>query len=76
MVYLTEVGLISLATMGFAFLTAALGVAYKSKCSHVRCCGCMEIERNIEIELKEDLAEVARRRSIENPRNMNMLNQI
>lgn len=72
---LTETFLISISTMGFAFLTGMIGICYRSKCSHVRCCGCMEIERNVEIELQEDMAEVARRRSLEKPRS-NIINTV
>jgi hypothetical protein len=61
MVYLTETGLISIITLGMAFLTAALGVAYKAKCSHIKCCfGFMDIDRDIKSELKEDLAQLGK----------------
>lgn len=62
---ITETGLISIITIGTAFLSAALGFCYKSKCSHIKM-GCIEINRDTTVELKEDLAEVARRRSIPN----------
>jgi hypothetical protein len=61
MVYLTETGLISIITIGMAFLSAVVGVCYKSKCSHIKCCyGCMDIDRDIKSELKEDLAQLGK----------------
>ena len=51
---LTETGVISIVTMGFAFLTGALGFAYKSKCSNFKCC-CIDVTRDIKTELKEDM---------------------
>lgn len=41
---------LSLATMIFGFCGVALGFALKSKCSSVKCCGCIEIDRNVELE--------------------------
>lgn len=61
MVAITETGLISIITIGMAFLSACLGVAYKAKCSHMKCCfGCMDIDRDIKSELKEDLAQLGK----------------
>ena len=34
-----------------------LRLCYKSKCKRVKCCG-IEIERDIEIEMKEDMHEM------------------
>ena len=51
---ITETGIITLATMGFAFLTAFLGICYKSKCTSFKCC-CFDIKRDIKTELKEDM---------------------
>lgn len=45
---------LSLATMTFGFCGLALGYALKSKCSSVKLCGCIEIQRDIEAELEED----------------------
>jgi hypothetical protein len=36
-------------------LLAVIAILYKSKCSHVKCCG-LDIERNVEIE--EDIDEM------------------
>ena len=46
---------LSLATLAFAFLSGALAYTIKSKCSSVKCCGCIEILRDIdaEVELEE-----------------------
>lgn len=56
---ISETGIISLSTMFLAFLSAALGVAYKSKCSHMKCC-CIEVDRDIKSELKEDMAQLGK----------------
>lgn len=74
---LTETGIISLATLTFAFLTGVLGVCYKSKCSHMKCC-CIDIVRDTEVELKEDMVEIQRRISVNNytRRGENVINQV
>ena len=41
---------LSLATMVFGFLAGALGYALKSKCSSIKCCGCIEIIQDVELE--------------------------
>ena len=43
---------LSLATLAFAFLSGSLAYLIKSKCSSVRCCGCIEIIRDIEAEVE------------------------
>ena len=43
---------LSLATLAFAFLSGALAYTIKSKCSSVKCCGCIEIIRDIEAEVE------------------------
>jgi hypothetical protein len=41
------------------WVLAVLAVAYKSKCSNVNVCwGMLKIERDVEIELQEDLRQV------------------
>ncbi len=45
----------SLYTFLGTFILALAGLFYKSKCKNVKCCGLCEIERDIEIELQEDL---------------------
>jgi hypothetical protein len=52
---LSETFWITFTTMGFAFLTGSLAYAFKSKCSRVKCLGCLEIERDIEAELEDDI---------------------
>ncbi len=45
--------LYSLATLGIAFLTIVVRYSFKSKCTNVSLCfGCVEIERNIEMEVE------------------------
>ena len=41
---------LSLATMVFGCLAGALGYALKSKCISIKCCGCVEIIRDVELE--------------------------
>ena len=41
---------LSLATMTFGFIAGAIGIAFKSKCTSVKLCGCLEIIRDVEIE--------------------------
>ena len=36
--------------MVFGCLAGALGYALKSKCSSIKCCGCIEIIRDVELE--------------------------
>ena len=50
---LSETFWITFTTMGFAFLTGTLAYILKSKCSHVKCLGCLEITRDIDAELEE-----------------------
>ena len=41
------------------WVLAVLAVAYKSKCSNVNVCwGMLKIERDVEIELQEDLRQI------------------
>ena len=43
---------LSLATLAFAFLSGSLAYTIKSKCSSFKCCGCIEIIRDIEAEVE------------------------
>ena len=52
---ISEIFLTSISTLGIGFLTAALGVCYKSKCSEMDCF-CFHIKRDTKTELREDLA--------------------
>jgi hypothetical protein len=49
---------LSLATMVFGFLAGALGYALKSKCSSIKCCGCIEIIRDVELEAELEVTPV------------------
>ena len=49
---------LSLATMIFGFLAGALGYALKSKCSSIKCCGCIEIIRDVELEAELEVTPV------------------
>jgi hypothetical protein len=41
------------------FILAVLAIAYRSKCSNVKLCwGCMEVHRNVEVELQEDIRKM------------------
>jgi hypothetical protein len=40
-----------------SFLIIGLGFCYKSKCKIIKCCGVLEINRDVEIEQKEDEIE-------------------
>ena len=51
---LSETFWVSFVTIGAGLFASCLGVAYKSKCSEISCCG-MSIKRNVNIEMKEDL---------------------
>ena len=42
---------LSSSTMAFAFLSCALAYTIRSKCSSVKCCGCIEIIRDIDAEV-------------------------
>ena len=52
---LTEVFYISISTLFCGGVGLLIKSIYKIKCSEVRCCGCIDIKRNIEEELKIDL---------------------
>jgi len=41
------------------FILAVLGLAYRSKCDTVKLCyGCIDIHRNVEVEMKEDFKKM------------------
>jgi len=65
----------SLYTFLGTFLLGLVGLLYKSKCKSVKCCGC-EINRDTDIELQEDLAQIEQNRnqSVDRPVN-NPLNR-
>jgi len=44
---------LSLATMGFAFLSLIIRYCYKSKCEDIKI-GCIKIHRNVDDEMKGD----------------------
>ena len=44
---------------GGGFILAVIALAYKSKCQTVNLCfGCLEIHRNVEVELQEDMKRI------------------
>jgi len=44
---------------GGGFILAVIALAYKSKCDKVRLCfGCIDIHRNVDIELQEDMKKM------------------
>ena len=47
------------------FLLALAGLVYKCKSKNIKICGCLEIQRDVQVELKEDLA-FNRSQSIDN----------
>ena len=49
------------------FLLALAGLVYKCKSKNIKICGCLEIQRDVKVELKEDLATLNRSQSIDNP---------
>jgi len=41
------------------FILAVLALMYKSKCDQLKLCwGCMEVHRNVEVEMTEDLRQM------------------
>jgi hypothetical protein len=38
----------------FGFLALTVRYCFKSKCVLVKCCGCVEIQRDVESEMKEE----------------------
>ncbi len=61
----------SLYTFLGGFLLSLAGLAFKSKCKHIKCCGMCEIERDVEAEVQEhglDLQEREHnRQSVDRP---------
>ena len=45
----------SLATLAFGSIAMCIRMCYKSKCNEIKCCGCIKIKRDVEIEREEDL---------------------
>jgi hypothetical protein len=44
---------------GGGFILAVIALAYKSKCDRVNLCfGCINIHRNVEVELQEDMKKM------------------
>ena len=50
---MSEVFYTLLVTSSFAFLLAVARMMYKSKCKDIKCCGCIEIQRDVEAEQEE-----------------------
>lgn len=51
---LSEVFYSLVLSTGSALILACLTLSYRSKCKNIKLCGIVEIERDIEIEFKED----------------------
>ena len=54
---LSEVFYSLVLSTGSALVLACIGISYKSKCKNIKLCGLVEIERDVEIEYKEDELE-------------------
>ena len=47
-------------TFAGGFILAVLALVYKSKCDQLKLCwGCLEVHRNVEVEMAEDLRQMA-----------------
>ena len=57
---LSEVYWVAFTSTVVGLILGLARMAYKSKCSHLECLGCIKIERNTEGELKEDAIEIRR----------------
>ena len=62
---LSEVYWVAFTSTVVGLILGLARMAYKSKCSHLECLGCIKIERNTEGELKEDAIEIRRNDSEE-----------
>ena len=60
---LSEVFWMGLTTGVIGMILALCRMAYKSKCSHLECMGCIKLDRNTEGELKGDALELTRNES-------------
>lgn len=60
---LSEVYWVAFTSTVVGLILGLARMAYKSKCSHLECLGCIKIERNTEGELKEDAIELRRNES-------------
>ena len=62
---LSEVYWVAFTSTVVGLILGLARMAYKSKCSHLECLGCIKIQRNTEGELKEDAIEIRRNESEE-----------
>lgn len=69
---LTEVFLTFLVSSLCGFFVIIAKLTYKSKCRNIKCC-CIEIERNVEEELKIDELQI---QNVTNSKSDNNLNNI
>ena len=51
---LNAVFFLSLATLGCASVGLIIKTIYKIKCNEVKCCGCIESQRDVQEEIKYD----------------------
>ncbi len=54
----SEMLIIFLVTSATGVISGLFHVVYKSKCSHVLCCGCLEVERDTKLEIEFDELEL------------------
>ena len=66
---LSETFFISFVTIGAGLLASCMGIAYKSKCSEVNCCG-LSIKRDVRVELLEDMKKLEFTKSSSEIRNI------
>ena len=56
---MSETFWVGLYTFAGGFILAVLALMYKSKCDQLKLCwGCMEVHRNVEVEMAEDLRQM------------------
>lgn len=55
---LSEVYWVAFTSTVVGLILGLARMAYKSKCSHLECMGCIKLDRNTEGELKEDALEL------------------
>ena len=65
---MSEVFYTLLVTSSFAFLLAVARMMYKSKCKDIKCCGCIEIQRDVEAEQEELQFQTVHNTQSESPR--------
>jgi len=54
-----------------SIVVLVIGVIYKSKCRVIKCCGCIHIERDVNIEERIDEMELGKSKNITVTQNIN-----